>query len=74
MTKLVVFSFLLLVPVEQISDAGRCAEVGETPDARVTSQATIAPGPPPLLSFRYYEGKAHGRFGNSDLMLDDAGH
>jgi hypothetical protein len=27
-----------------------------------------------LLSFRYYEGKQHHRFGNSELMLDDAGH
>jgi hypothetical protein len=34
----------------------------------------LAPGPPPLVSFRYYEGKLHQRFGNSELMLDDAGH
>lgn len=60
--------------VEQIADSGRCAEVGESPDARVTSKPIIAPGPPPLISFRYYEGKMHHRFGNAELMLDDAGH
>lgn len=54
--------------IQQISDSGRCADLGEF-DA-----GPIAPGPPPLLSFRYYEGKQHHRFGNSELMLDDAGH
>jgi hypothetical protein len=34
----------------------------------------IAPGAPPALSFRYYEGKLHHRFGNAELLLDDAGH
>lgn len=60
--------------VDEVSRSGRCANVAETPDARVSNQARIAPGPPPLLSFRSYEGKLHGRFGNTDLMLDDAGH
>jgi hypothetical protein len=72
------FAGLLAVPaadaVQQAADSGRCATVAEKPDARVTVTPTIAPGPPPLLSFRYYEGKAHHRFGNADLMLDDAGH
>ena len=26
------------------------------------------------LSFRYYEGRMHHRYGNLDLVLDDAGH
>jgi hypothetical protein len=60
--------------VEQIADSGRCAAVGESPDSRVAPPAAIAPGPPPLLSFRYYQGKLHHRYGNADLMLDDAGH
>jgi hypothetical protein len=34
----------------------------------------IAPGAPPLLSFRYFEGKMRQRFSGIDLMLDDAGH
>lgn len=65
---------LSLLLVEQVADSGRCVALGETPDARVAPQPMIAPGAPPVLSFRYYEGKEHHRFGNSDLMLDDAGH
>ncbi|MBV9405455.1 MAG: hypothetical protein JO211_08935 [Acidobacteriaceae bacterium] len=69
--------FLLFVPeplVQQIANSGRCVEVGDSPDARVSREIKIAPGPPPLLSFRYYEGRLHHRFGNAELMLDDAGH
>jgi hypothetical protein len=64
----------LVTPQQQTAASGRCATLAEKPDARVETKPMIAPGPPPLLSFRYYEGKAHHRFGNSDLMLDDAGH
>lgn len=77
--KTAVFLLALLVGgpeslVQQIADSGRCAGVAETPDQRVANQPMIAPGPPPLISFRYYEGKLHHRFGNAELMLDDAGH
>jgi hypothetical protein len=34
----------------------------------------MAPGAPPLLAFRYLEGRERGRFGGLDLVLDDAGH
>ncbi len=60
--------------VEQIAESGRCADLPDSPDKRVSPTPAIAPGPPPILSFRLYEGKRHGRFNNSDLMLDDAGH
>jgi hypothetical protein len=60
--------------VEQIAASGRSADVAESPDERVAPKPMIAPGPPPLISFRYYEGKMHHRFGNAELMLDDAGH
>lgn len=60
--------------VKQIADSGRCVEAAENPDARVGKKAEIAPGAPPILSFRYYEGKQHHRFGNGELLLDDAGH
>jgi hypothetical protein len=60
--------------INQIAESGRCAGLAEDPDARVAPRRMIAPGPPPLLSFRYYEGKLHYRFGNAELMLDDAGH
>jgi len=70
----VAFLWPILVTRQQVADSGRCVTLAETPDARVEQKPMIAPGPPPLLSFRYYEGKAHHRFGNTDLMLDDAGH
>ena len=54
--------------------ADRCTEAGETPSARLRPLVRIVPGPPPLLSFRYYEGRMHHQFGNVDLVLDDAGH
>ena len=60
--------------IRQIADSGRVTEAGETPDQRVAPKPQVAPGAPPLLSFRYYEGKQHHRFGDMDLVLDDAGH
>lgn len=54
--------------------SSRCVTVAETPDSRVEPPPQLAPGQPPILTFRYYEGQLHHRFGNSDLMLDDAGH
>lgn len=52
----------------------RCADLFETPDQRVKPRLKLAPGAPPLLNFRYFEGKMHQRFSGIDLMLDDAGH
>jgi hypothetical protein len=60
--------------IRQIAESGRVAEAVETPSQRVTPKPRVAPGAPPLLSFRYYEGKQHHRFGDLDLVLDDAGH
>lgn len=60
--------------IREIAASGRCAAVAESADQRVQPKQMIAPGQPLLLSFRYYEGKMHHRYGNSDLMLDDAGH
>jgi hypothetical protein len=65
---------MLATMMQQVVDSGRAMTVGETPDGRVSPARQIAPGAPPLLSFRYYEGKKHQRFNNTDLMLDDAGH
>jgi hypothetical protein len=65
-------------PTEQLvkaaNDSGRVVTLANSPDERVSPSPQIAPGQPPMLSFRYYEGKAHHRYNNSDLMLDDAGH
>jgi hypothetical protein len=60
--------------IEQVISSGRCVELAESPDARVSTKPRFAPGQPPILSFRFYEGKLHHRFGNSELLLDDAGH
>jgi hypothetical protein len=60
--------------IKDIVESGRCADLSQDPDIRVLPQNMVAPGPPPLLSFRYYEGKLHHGFSNTDLMLDDAGH
>ncbi len=34
----------------------------------------LAPGAPPLLSFRYFEGRERRRLGELGLVMDDAGH
>ncbi len=60
--------------LDRISASGRCTGLGDLSDDRVSRPQLITAGPPPLLSFRYYEGKSHHGFGNADLMLDDAGH
>jgi hypothetical protein len=60
--------------ITEVAKSGRCTTLAESPDERVGPPRSLPPGPPPLLSFRYYEGKAHHRLGNSELMLDDAGH
>ena len=60
--------------IASVAKSGRCVGVAESPDERVASPKLVPPGKPPLLSFRYYEAKAHHSAGNSGLMLDDAGH
>jgi hypothetical protein len=46
----------------------------ESPSERLQPEVQVVPGMAPLLSFRYYEGRMRHRFGNVDLVLDDAGH
>jgi hypothetical protein len=58
----------------EVAASGQVLEIGNTPSARVAPPRQIAPGPPPLLAFRYYEAQQRHRFSNSELMLDDAGH
>ncbi|HEX4810592.1 MAG TPA: hypothetical protein VH325_16770 [Bryobacteraceae bacterium] len=60
--------------IEQTVASGRAVTVAERADQRVKQMPRIAPGPPPALSFRLYEGKSHHRYGDNGLMLDDAGH
>ena len=58
----------------EVAASGQVLEIGQTPSERVAPPPLIAPGPPPLLSFRYYDAQQRHRFSNTELMLDDAGH
>ena len=58
----------------EVAASGQVLEIGNTPSERVAPPKEIAPGPPPLLAFRYYDAQQRHRFSNSELMLDDAGH
>lgn len=65
---------LVLSLVMEIVASGRMASIGESPSQRIAALPRLAPGQPPLLSFRYFEGKDRRRFSGLDLLLDDAGH
>ena len=65
---------LILSLVMQIAASGRMVSIAETPSQRIAARPALAPGQPPLLSFRYFEGKDRRRFTGLDLVLDDAGH
>lgn len=54
--------------------SGRNINSVESPSARLNPPVLIAPGAPPVLSFRYFDATDRGRFGNLGLMTDDAGH
>ena len=60
--------------VAQIVVSARVLQVAENASDRISKPPAIAPGAPPLLSFRYFDGKQRHRFGNLDLVMDDAGH
>ncbi len=60
--------------VREIAASGRVTAGTESPSQRVSSARQIAPGAPPLLTFRYLEGSDRHRFNQLGLVLDDAGH
>lgn len=86
MSPLLYFTLLLAPPqtpgredrirqlVADISQSGRVLQIGETRHRLADPRKQVAPGQPPLLSFRYFVGADRHRFGKLDLMLDDAGH
>jgi len=57
-----------------VAASGQVVNLATPPSARIEPSLQIAPGAPPLLAFRYYEGQQHHRFTGTELMLDDAGH
>ncbi len=65
---------LILGLLIQIGNSGRMVSIAENPSQRIVAPARLAPGPPPLVSFRYFDGKDRRRFNGLDLVLDDAGH
>ena len=58
----------------EVAASGQLVGLATSPSNRVSVPPQIAPGAPPLLAFRYYEGQQHHRFNGTELMLDDAGH
>lgn len=59
---------------EAVAVSGRVVEMAERPSDRLNPPVTVAPGAPPMLSFRYFDASDRGRFGDLGLMTDDAGH
>jgi hypothetical protein len=60
--------------VEQVAASGQVVGIAASPSERLASPAQIAPGAPPLVAFRAIDGRLRHRFGDLDLVLDDAGH
>jgi hypothetical protein len=60
--------------VERIALSGRVVEAQPISERLRDPLLEIAPGAPPLLAFRYFDGADRHRFGKLDLMVDDAGH
>jgi hypothetical protein len=65
-------SIILLLTM--MAESGRADSIAQTVEPREKPIALIAPGPPPLLAFRFFEGQAKHRFGDFDLVVDDANH
>jgi len=57
-----------------ISRSGQVLTIADAKQRLADPRKEIAPGAPPLLSFRYFEGAERHRFGRLDVMMDDAGH
>ena len=60
--------------IRQVVASGRVHAIGERSSERLTPRERLVPGAPPILAFRYIEGQKRHRFGDLDLVMDDAGH
>lgn len=65
---------IIALLIEAVTISSRVASIAESPSERLSPPRLIAPGAPPVLSFRYFDATDRGRFGNLGLMTDDAGH
>jgi len=59
--------------MEALENSGRVVEIAAPAEERLHAPL-LAPGAPPLLSFRYFEGRERHRLGELGLVMDDAGH
>jgi hypothetical protein len=60
--------------IQEVADSGRVLSLAESPSDRVQPPLLLAPGSPPLLSFRNIDATERGLLTQSGLMIDDAGH
>lgn len=60
--------------VDRVVRSGRVDLIGMSSSERLAPAARLAPGDAPLLRFRYLDGRRRHRFGDLNLMMDDAGH
>lgn len=60
--------------LQRIERSGLLDGIGVPSSQRLRPPARLAPGDPPMLAFRYLEDRRRHRFGELDLMMDDAGH
>ena len=60
--------------LKDIERSGRLSLIGVSSSDRLKPIGRLAPGDPPMLAFRYLEDRRRHRFGELDLMMDDAGH
>jgi hypothetical protein len=65
---------LMALLIGEIVLSGRVVDISEPLSERLSPPLLIAPGAPPVLSFRYFDANDRGRFGSLGLMTDDAGH
>jgi hypothetical protein len=65
---------VMILLIEALAASGRVVDISEPPSERLSPPRLLAPGAPPVLSFRYFDASDRGRFGNLGLMTDDAGH
>ena len=65
---------LIVALIEAIVSSGKVVNISESPSERLSPPALIAPGAPPVLTFRYVNAADRGRVDNLGLMTDDAGH
>ena len=78
MTTLLLLALLAPSDIQRLTklviESGQVIEIAVPPSQRLDATPKIAPGAPPLVSFRLFDGRMRHRFSNLDLVMDDAGH